>query len=138
MPNFLEALRNRVMDASPELKHVFLSSSNQGPDYPFVIITKLFEDEVETGLPGETFKEVRLQFSLFSHGDMEAETLGKSVYRSLKPIPGNPRLVFDDGYEMARHPGRFTGPTDTLDNLGDQKVWRSMFDYTWDIGVNDV
>lgn len=138
MPNFLTALRTRVLSLAPGLNGVYLSSSDHEATLPYLIINKLWEDTFETGLPGEDYKEVRLQFSLFSFSDTESETLGKQVFKGLKPGPTRPGLAFDDGYEMGRHPGRFTGPTDTLDDsVGDQKVWRTMFDFTWDIGMNE-
>jgi hypothetical protein len=139
MPNFLEALRNRVKHVCPELgEGVYLSSSDPEASHPFLIISKLWEDIFETSIPGEDYKEVRLQFTLFSLTDTEAETLGKKVYKGLKPHPTRPHLDFTDGYEMSRHPGRFSGPMDTLDDpMGDQRVWRTMFDFTWDIGMNE-
>ncbi len=137
--NFLEALRNRVKSVCPELgEGVYLASADPGAEVPFVIINKLWEDTIETSIPGEDYKEVRLQFTLFSYSDTEAESLGKKVFKGLKPHPTRPALSFDDGYEMGRHPGRLTGPTDAMDDpMGDQKVWRVMFDFTWDIGMNE-
>jgi hypothetical protein len=138
MPNFLEALRTRVKALAPDLSEVYLSSSDPSAVLPFLIINKLWEDTFETSIPGEDYKEVRLQFTLFSFSDVQAEVLGKAVYKGLKPHPSRLPLVFSDGYEMGRHPGRFTGPTDRLDDtIGEQKVWRTMFDFTWDVGMNE-
>jgi hypothetical protein len=120
MPNFLEALRTRVKALAPDLSEVYLSSSDPSAVLPFLIINKLWEDTFETSIPGEDYKEVRLQFTLFSFSDVQAEVLGKAVYKGLKPHR------------------RFTGPTDRLDDtIGEQKVWRTMFDFTWDVGMNE-
>lgn len=136
--NFLSALRERCLSFSEDLTRVYLSSSDQDADFPYLIINKLWEDTIETSIEGEDYKEVRLQFTLLSLSDTQAEALGKVIYKGLKPGPTRPPLTFDDGYEMGRHPGRFTGPTDSLDEArGDQRVWRSMFDYTWDVGMNE-
>ena len=135
MANFLEALRTRVKSLAPELTDVYLASSKTDSVFPYVIINKLWEDTIETSIEGEDYKEVRLQFTLFSFSDVQAETLGKQIYKGLKSRSS--MLDFTDGYEMGRNPGRFIGPTDAMDEaVGDQNVWRIMFDYTWNIGQN--
>lgn len=135
MPNFLEALRIRVKFLAPELTDVYLTSSKTDAVFPYVIINRLWEDTIETSIEGEDYKEVRVQFTLFSFSDVQAETLGKRIFKGLKSRAS--LLSFDDGYEMGRTPGRFMGPTDAMDEaVDDQNVWRIMFDYTWNIGQN--
>jgi hypothetical protein len=136
MANFLEALRTRVKAIAPDLTEVYLSSSDTQAVFPYVIISKLWEDTIETSIEGEDYKEVRLQFTLFSFSDVQAESLGKQVYKGLKSRSS--MLDFTDGYEMGRSPGRFIGPTDVMDqSVDDQNVWRTMFDFTWNIGQNE-
>ena len=144
MPNFLSALRTRVMELEPELNGVFLSEAGSETDFPYCIIDLLWQDETTNNLDDEWYKEINLQFTFFAHSDVQANTMGRKVKKGLMPKQANPPLVFDgdtgeDEYEMTRWPGRFRGPSIEPEATVDGgEVWRTQFDYTWLVGVNDV
>jgi hypothetical protein len=139
MPNFLQALRERILFLAPELTNVYLSGSDPSAQVPFGIINRLWIDPFLNSKDLESYEEVQTQITLFFHTDTQAELIGKKVYRGLWPREANPHLSFDDGYEMGRVPGRLIGPVDEANaHIGDQKVWRVMFDVTWNIGINHV
>jgi hypothetical protein len=144
MPTFIKALRDRVKALEPALGDVFISEAGSEADFPYCILDLLWEDDNLNSEEDERYKEVRIQFTFFGHTAEQANTIGRKVRKGLMPKSGNPPLIFEgylgeDEYEMTRWPERFKGPSEEAESrLDGGKVWRTMFDYTWLIGVNDV
>ena len=133
---FLEALRTRLLEipSLSDLTDVYLTTSPPHAEFPYLVINRLYQTPF-INTSESYYKEVGVQFTVFSLDDFEAGRLGDAAYDALLPTTANPPLEFTEGYEMTRLQGQSHGPTS--ENWGmpaGDIVWRHHFDYTWLIG----
>jgi hypothetical protein len=134
---FLEALRTRLLetDGLEELADVYLTTSPPAADFPFLVMNRLWESPA-INASRSYYKEVEMQFDVFSQDDVEATEIGEAAYDGLVWDSSAPDpLLFARGYEMARFQGDADGPTtDGGGGIGGDAVWRYRFNYTFLVG----
>jgi hypothetical protein len=134
--DFRTALRARLL-AAPGLEplgdRVFWSSARAAA-FPHLRIYRIGGDRREENtVDGGPFWR-RLQFSILSADDEEAETISEAAYAALEWDVNDP-LLFVEGYEMARFPDELMGP-DEQSGAGPNgdDVWMSHFDVEFLMG----
>jgi hypothetical protein len=122
-----------VPGREPVGNRVYWSTVRAAP-FPHIRIYRIGGDRrMENSADGGPFWR-RLQFSILSDDDEEAETISEAAYAALEWDANDP-LLFVEGYEMARFPDELMGP-DEQSGAGPNgdDVWMSHFDVEFLMG----
>ena len=134
--DFLTALRSFLL-ATPgleDLTDAYWEESPPGVVYPFAVFSQLWE-ETTLILNHPSYSEWAYQISIFTKSAPQARAMGKAAHDRMLPTEGMEVMLFSEGVEMTRAPGRLTGPKIQPQGLiGGEKIYMVHFDCTWIVG----
>ena len=131
-----EAIRTRLMIAPElvEIDDVYLEIIPRNATQPLIVMNSITTIPTENAGTVGYWETETIQFTVIAPNDMQGQSLRDSAYKLFTKKPSNPKLLFNDGYDMARHPGKKWITHNPGQGPNANPIWNFIFEVDFVVG----